>query len=259
MALRPTRPPSRDQQLAERDAAQNDAFLREVDDALREDQVFGTLRRYGRPLGAALAAGLALLAGGLWWNAHRADEAALRGEQLTVALDQIGDRKADLARAQLAPLAHGSDGAAAAARLLAAGLMAQAGKQEAAAAFAAIADDSTVPGPYRDLAKVRQVAAGFDTMPPDAVIARLKPLAVPGNAWFASAGELVGLAYLKEGRKDLAGPLFVAVAKDKDAPQSARNRMRQLAGVYGFDALDDIAPAPAAAAPNPAPAGAPGN
>ena len=79
-------------------------------------------------------------------------------------------------------------------------------------------------------------------------------LAVPGNAWFGSAGELVGAAYLRQNRADLAGPLFAAIAKDKDVPESIRSRTQQLAGLLGVDAVTDpevaagIAPGAKAAA-----------
>ena len=75
------------------------------------------------------------------------------------------------------------------------------------------------------------------------MIDRLKPLAVPGNPWFGSAGELVGMAYLKQNNTALAGPLFAAIARDKDAPETLRNRVRQLAGLLGVDAIDDTAKA----------------
>jgi len=72
------------------------------------------------------------------------------------------------------------------------------------------------------------------------VIDRLKPLATPGNPWFGSAGELVAMAYLKQGRKELAGPLFAAIAKDEDVPQTLRSRTRQIAGQLGYDAVVDV-------------------
>ena len=71
--------------------------------------------------------------------------------------------------------------------------------------------------------------------PPEDVVARLKPLAAPGNPWFGSAGEMVGIAYLKMGKNDLAGAMFAAVAKDKDVPESIRARVVQLAGNSGVD------------------------
>jgi hypothetical protein len=84
------------------------------------------------------------------------------------------------------------------------------------------------------------VATDFDAMKPEDAIARLKPLAVPGNPWFGSAGELVAAAYLKQGKKDLAGPLFASIAKDQTVPRSLRSRARQMAGQLGFDAVTDV-------------------
>ena len=100
-------------------------------------------------------------------------------------------------------------------------------------------------------------------MKPEDVIARLKPLAEPGDPWFGSAGELVGAAYLKQGKADLAGPLFASIAKDKDVPETLRSRARQMAGLLGVDAITDAdtlvqqATANAANGAAEAPAGAP--
>jgi hypothetical protein len=114
--------------------------------------------------------------------------------------------------------------------------------------FAAIAADETAPQAYRDLAAIREVSLRFDAMTPQQVIDRLKPLAVPGNAWFGSAGELVGMAYLKQGKPELAGPLFAAIGKDEAMPNTLRSRMRQIAGQLGYDAGSDIPETPAPAA-----------
>ena len=71
---------------------------------------------------------------------------------------------------------------------------------------------------------------------PDQVVARLQPLAKSGEPWFGSAGELTAMAYLKQGRKAEAGRLFVAIANDRQAPESARMRAVQIASTLGFDA-----------------------
>ena len=96
------------------------------------------------------------------------------------------------------------------------------------------------PQAYRDLATLREVAASFDSMDKAEVVKRLKPLAVPGNPWFGSAGELLAMAYLEQNRRDLAGPLLAQIAKDEDAPRSVRSRARQLAGTLGVDAIEDV-------------------
>jgi hypothetical protein len=224
-------------------SAQQDGFLREVDEALREDQMVGALQRYGKPLGLALAAGLLGLGGYLYWDHSVKQAAAERSEKTVLALETLtaGPTSADAAAKDLAALAKdGSDGSKAAAAMLVAAVKQQQGKgDEAAKAFAAIAADTAVPQPYRDLAAIRDVAIRFDTMPPQQVIDRLKPLAVPGNAWFGSAGEMVGMAYLKAGKPDQAGPLFAAMAKDKGVPKSLRARARLIAGQLGADPGED--------------------
>lgn len=256
MALRPTRPESRSDQLASREAAQQDGFLREVDEALRQDEMLGAFKRYGKPIGGLIVAGLLGLAGWLWWSDHQKAEQAQRAETFILALDQIEGGQLDAGYKALDPLAQkGGDGSQAAARMLQAGIALEQGrKSEALKLLIAIIEDSGSPQPYRDLALIRQVAVEFDTMRPDDVIGKLKPLATPGNPWFASAGELVGMAYVKQGRGDLAGPMFAAISRDKDAPASAQSRARQMAGLLGVDAIDDpgkaaLVPAPAAAAP----------
>ncbi|MBU6267078.1 MAG: tetratricopeptide repeat protein [Sphingomonadales bacterium] len=263
MALRPDRPQNRAEQLAQRAVSQQDAFLREVDDALREDQMFGAFRRYGKPIGAAVVLGLTALAGGLWYNSHREAQKAEQAEQLVLALDKIDGAQPDAAYAQLGELAkNGNAGSQTAARLLQAAIAGRKGQVDAAAGmYEAIAVDTAVAKPFRDLALVRGMALRFDKLRPEEVVARLKPLAVPGGAWFGSAGELLAAAYLKQGRKDLAGPLLVAISKDAHASDSLHARTRQLAGLLGYDAIDDIAKpseqgaAPAAGAPQPVPAG----
>jgi len=240
LALRTNRPQSRTDQLAERADAQQDVFLREVDDALREDQLYGAFRKHGRTIGVVVGAGLLGLAAWLGWDWYSARQAGEIGEKLTLAIDDLQKGKAKEASAQIGPLTGEGGGYGAATRLLQAGIAQGEGKaDEAAVAFAAVAADSDTPKPLRDLATIREVAVKFEKLPPQQVIDRLKPLAVPGNPWFGSAGELVGMAYLKQGRADLAGPLFGSIAKDKTVPDSLRRRAQQLAGLLGVDAVED--------------------
>lgn len=221
-------------------------FLREVDDALREDDAMRLFRRYGLPVGGAVLAMLVGLAGWMVWTNHIAAQAGERGEALTIALDQVAAGRWDVAKTSLDQVAAtGGPGYAAAARLIEAGTALDRKQTDVAAKiFAAVAADPTAPQPYRDLAKVREVATRFDTMPPQQVIDQLKPLAVSGTPWFGSAGELVAVADLKLGHKAEAGAMFAAMAKDTGVPTSLRGRARQLAVQLGADPGD--APSPGA-------------
>ena len=216
----------------------NEEFIREVDDELRREQALTIWKRYGRWIIGAVVGGLALFAGYLWWQNDRDMKRGVDGEQLSTALDDLSAGNIDGAKPQLDKLVGSkSPGVAVAAKLTnAAVLLSKGDNKGAAAAFGAIAADSTLDQPYRDLALVRQTAAEFDAMKPEDVVTRLKPLAAPGNPWFGSAGEMVGIAYLKMGKNDLAGAMFGAVAKDNGVPETIRERVVQLAAILGVDA-----------------------
>lgn len=236
MALFPKSASSPDRQAARR-GAQEQVFLREIDDALREDDAARLLRLYGKPVAAGVVLVLAGLAGWMVWNNHVDSVKGAKGEQLTIALDQAEAGRYDTAQTNLKALqASGAAGYAPLAGLVQGGIALDRHKPaDAAKAFDAVAADAGAPQAWRDLATVRSVAATFDTAPPQQVIDRLKPLAVPGNPWFGSAGELVAVALLKQGHPDKAGAMFAAIAREADAPQSLRGRARQMALQLGAD------------------------
>jgi len=222
---------------------ENEAFLREVDDNLRRDQMTNLAKKWGTV--AAIVVGLLLigLAAFLWWRNHQAEQAGKEGEQLVQVLGAAEVGNASPSDPRLAALAKSPrDGYRVLARLTQAGLTAKDDPAAGAKAYQAIADDKDMPQAMRDLATIRAVGLQFDSLPPADVVARLKPLAVANNPWFGSAGEMTAMAYFKMNRKDLAGPLFAAVARDADAPAGLRGRAAGMATALGQD-VGAIAPA----------------
>ncbi|WP_254054361.1 tetratricopeptide repeat protein [Sphingorhabdus sp. EL138] len=219
---------------------QEQVFMREVDDAVREDDLKNFGRRYGIGIGVAVVVGLASLAGWIFYNNSLEEESGLRSEEYVAAIDSVKRNNLDGAATALESLEEANqEGYKAAAKLMQANIALE--KQDAKAAIAgyqAIVADSELPQPFRDLALIRQTTAEFDTLEPQAVIDRLKPLAVPGNPWFGSAGEMVALSYLNLEKTDLAGPLFAQLAKDDNVPPTIRSRALQMAGVQGIDAVE---------------------
>ena len=224
-------------------ALSDEAFLREVDDAVRSSDLANFWTRYGRWLLGLVVAGLVAFGGYIWWSGKQADEAGKQGEQFVDAIDKLeaGDQAGALKT--LAEIKKTSKPAyRAMAELVEANLAMEKGDTKTAlAAYAKVAADDSLPGPFRDLALIRQTAAEFDTLAPQKVIDRLKPLAKPGNAWFGSAGEMTAIAYMKMGKENLAGPIFAQIAKQEDLPESLRARATSMAGSLGIDAvqLDD--------------------
>ena len=229
MALTPT----------DKRAGSDEAFLREVDDAVRASDLTSFWTRYGRWLLMALVAGLLAFGGWIFYQNQQQAASDKQSEEFVDAMDKLRAGQEKEARAKLATLAKAEQpGYRAMAQLVEANLLGEDGKtKEAIAIYAKVAGDSSLPQTFRDLALIRQTSAEFDTLAPQAVVDRLKPLSTPGHAWFGSAGELTALAYVKMGKDNLAGPIFAQIAKQEGLPQSLRSRAQQLSGAVGMDTV----------------------
>ncbi len=229
-------------------ADKDEAFLREVDENLRADQLAAFGRRWGKWIIGAVVAGLAILAGVLWWQHDRRNAAGEDGEKLQVAFENIGAGRFDPAAKPLAELTEShADGYRVAALLSQAAVLVEKNDQKGAVAkLNTVASDTSLAQPYRDLALVKQTMLEFDTVAPQVAIDRMKPLAVAGNAFHGSAGEILALALMKQGKRAEAGKTFGAIAKDAAVPDSIRQRAVQMAGVLGVDAVEEPSIGPAA-------------
>lgn len=234
MALTPTeKPPGKDR------SGSDEAFLREVDDAVRASDLTSFWTRYGRWLLAAVVAGLLAFGGWILYQNQQQAAADRQSEEFVDAMDKLQAGQEKEARAKLATLAKADQpGYRAMAQLVEANLLGEDGDtKKASALYAKVAADDSLPQTFRDLALIRQVSAEFDALPPQQVVDRLKPLATAGHPYFGSAGELTALAYLKMGKDNLAGPIFAQIAKQDDLPQTLRSRAQQMAGALGVDTV----------------------
>lgn len=216
----------------------SETFLREVDENLRRDQMQDFFKRYGTWLIIAVVLFLAASGGFIWWKQHEVKRSAAEVEKLAAIYKDIGSGKVDQAPQQLDELSKSGSKAVRASALFARAALAlqQNDNKLAISTYKSIADDDGLPKPYRDAALVRQTALEFDQLQPGDVIARLQPLAKPGEPWFGSAGEMTALALVKQGKRQEAGQLYLAIAKDPGVPETIRARAIQVAGSLGVDA-----------------------
>lgn len=213
----------------------DEAFLREVDDELRREQVNAMWRRYGRIAAMAVGLFLVALAVFLWWRADAAKTAEAQAEQLSGALADIqAGRKADAEKKFDLLAQDGGPGVRATALLTKAALAADRGDKKATLSMLSkVSADDSLPQPYRDLATIRQTLIDFDDVKPQVVIDRLKPLAIEGEPYFGAAGELTAIAYIQLNRRDEAGKLLAAIARDATVPETLRSRSQRLAAMLG--------------------------
>ena len=235
----PAKPRPQDEKRARKQAASDDALLREIDDAVRQDDLSKFGRKYGIVVGFGLLAALLAFGGYLFWQNSQEDAMERDSETLVTAMDQLEAGNLATASQNVQALAEGDrPGARSLARMMQAGIALEEGKsQQASELFAAVAGDGDAPAEMRDLARIRQVAAVYDSMEPSEVVRILSGVANPDSPFFGSAGEMVAMAHLKLGNRDEAGQLFSQIAKADDVPETLRSRSRQMAGLLGVDAI----------------------
>ncbi len=223
-----------------------DSFVREVDENLRRDQMAEHAKRYGALVVGAVVLFLLAVGGYLYWQSRKQQQAAAGTEQLTVALQDIGANQMATAPARLDALRQSdAEGVKATAGLSRAALALQQGNRRLAATiYSEIAADTELARPYRDLALVRGTSLEFDSLQPDEVIARLQPLGEPGQPFFGSAGEMIGMALIAKGQRPAAAQLFAKIAADEGVPDSLRSRAVQVAGTLGIDASASLPTGP---------------
>lgn len=219
-----------------------DIFLREVDENLRRDQMRDFAKKYGKWLIVAVILFLAASGGWIYWQKRQQAQSEAQVEQLADVYRDLGSQNLATAPKQLDTLSQSGREAVRASALFARAALAieQKDNKLAIAKYREIAADDDLPAPYRDLALIRQTTMEFDSLKPDEVIGRMAALAKSGNPWFGSAGDLTAAALLKQGKKEEAGRLYAAIAKDKTVPDAIRGRAVQLAGSLGIDVSGEL-------------------
>ena len=223
----------------------NETFLREVDENLRRDRLRDFGKKYGALFGVAIALFLLASGGFIWLQQHKVQRSEQQAEQLAEVFKNIGSGTTGDAPKQLDAMSeNGSKAVRATAMFTRAALAVQENDLKLATAkYREIAEDSSLPQPYRDAALLRQTSLEFDSLQPQQVIERLQPLAKPGTPWFGTAGEMTALALIKQGQSAQAAQLFAAIAKDKTVPDPIRSRAVQMASSLGVDVSAALPPA----------------
>ena len=204
-------------------------IFQEVDEDLRRDKALDFWKRHNNQIIAAAILAF-LLAGGIsGWRAYSAHQREAAGAAYSAAMDAIDkDPKTALAQvdALVAPgsVLGGGTGFAVLARFqqasqtLKAGDAAKAGDQ-----FAALAGDTSVDKPLKDLAAILAALARLDSGKAAEAAALVQPLTAEGNAYRLSALEITGLAAFAAGDKAKAKELFTQLKQLAALPTAPRS------------------------------------
>ena len=227
--------------MRSRDGGNSDEFIREVDEAVRQDQWTAIWKQYNAYIiGAALAVVVGTSAGVAWksYQKNKLDSHA-RGFAAASAL-LAEDKPADAASAFRALANEAGGGVGMIARLRSAEAEKQADNPSAKLeALNQLAASDDIGPLYAKLAKLLALQEGFNEADADSLIAEVEAAATPDNPWRASLLELKAMAEVKAGQTNDARATLKTIIDAADTPANLARRANELLDALGGPLEDD--------------------
>ena len=209
-----------------------DSFINEVSEEVRRDRLYALMRRYGW---IAVLAVVVLVGGAAvieWQKSSARAEAQATGDALAAAMAEP-DAEGRMEALNAIELS-GAPGSDAIVLLLRAAGAAEVGDASAAVvSLDTLSGDNSAPQIYRDLAVLKSVAIGAETLTPEDRTARLQPLLQPGNPYRLLALEQRALAEIEMGAQDAAIETLTGILSDAEGTDDLRRRVSQLIVALG--------------------------
>lgn len=211
--------------------AEDDLFVREVNEELRQDRATALWNKYGKIIIGAAIAIVVAVGGFRFYQYYTENQASASGDRFLAAMRLAADGQTNEALAEFEALqADGYSAYPLLARMRVAALKAQNGDNEGAIAdYDAVASDSDVTAAIRDMAKLRAGYLLVDNGSYDQVAERVEVLSATSNPLRHSAREALGLAAWKAGRSEDALKLFDSILADQTIPANLRQRASMMA------------------------------
>jgi hypothetical protein len=201
-------------------------FIREVDEAVRQDQYKRLWDQYGVYALAALVllvAGVAAYKAWVYWREREAGQAGAKFSQALVM--QEGPDAAKANEIFTALVADGPEGYRILSRFQLAAAEAKAGDADKAVAdYDALASDQSIDDILRGHATLQAAALRLDKADYAEMEKRLKGLIDSNSAWSFSARELLGLSAYRTNDMREAEKQFSTLLADQSTPPNLRER-----------------------------------
>ena len=207
--------------------ANEDSVLKEVDQELAEERQWLMFRKYGPAFIGASAA--LVIGVGAWqaYDAARANASNRQAEQFAAASERLVENKTEGREALEAIANEGGSGYSILAQFRRAASFAADGDRAAAIeAFKTIYENNAAPQPMRNLARVRAAYLSLQDGR-DAALGHLGALADGDSAFRPYADEIAGLAALKAEDYETALALFTALDANPETPASLAQRAEE--------------------------------
>ncbi len=203
-----------------------DSFISEVNDAVRQDELYGYLRKYGWI--AALV--VILLVGGAAWNEFRKAQTTSAAQTVGDSLLEAVSQDDAAARAQALSDVEVEGPAVAVAALMSAAAFVEAEQNgDALATLDALASNDDADPIYRDIALFKSALLDEG----DGRTSKLETLAQPGGSLRMMAEEQLALDLIAAGQPDEAVTALRRIIEDAEVTQGLRDRAQTLIVALG--------------------------
>jgi hypothetical protein len=221
--------------MRSRDSGNSDEFIREVDEAVRQDRWLAVWKQYSAYIiGAALAVVIGTAAGVGWQN-YEAGQRAANARAFAEATDLLSeDRPAEAAAALQTFADRVGGGVAVIAKFRAAEAEKQAGNSEGKLTLlGSLSESGDTRSLYQRLATLlaKQETLGEDDA--EMFIDEIELLLTPDNPWRASLIELTAVAQMKSGRMEEARATLEALLSEEAVPTNLERRASELLSALG--------------------------
>jgi hypothetical protein len=208
----------------------DDSLYREVDEAIRQDQLKKLWDKYGLAAVSGAILIVAAVGGYKAWVYWQSEQAKTAGARFVGGLTEIQDGKQAEAAEVFTSLAEdGPSGYKTLARFQLAALYVEQGKQEdALTIYEELASDSSLGQVQKNFATIQAAYLKLDKTSFEDMRAQLDPIAVTGNQWRHSARELLGLSAYRTGEASAAERYFNVILSDQQTPASMRQRAEMM-------------------------------
>jgi hypothetical protein len=211
-----------------------DEFIREVDEAVRQERWLKLWKQYGTfVIGASLAIVVGTAAG-VAWREYRASARLDEATQYAQAVELLRqDRPAEAADIFAALAENADSGYAVLARLRVAEARAEAGNPEAKLETLTRLAESNAAPVYRDLGRLLAAQQQLGRGEPGALTQDLDGLAGPEEPWRYSALELQALSQMQAGEMLEARRTLTALVSEPGTPANLARRASELLEALG--------------------------
>lgn len=221
--------------MRSRDDGNSDEFIREVDEAVRQDRWTTIWKQYNAYIiGAALAVVVGTSAG-IGWQTYQKNTADSHARSLAAATTLLSeDKPAEAASAFRALANDAGGGVGIIATLRSAGAEKEAGNPEAKIdALNELADDGGIEELYGRLARLLSMQESFNDVDAESLIGELDAAATPDSPWRASLLELKAMAETKAGKTEAARTTLQDLLNAPGTPENLARRASEFLNALG--------------------------